>query len=345
MRASSHLPPDEHIELLPDPSNYRRFGFNRWCGARGLDPQLVLSTGVRVTSKQNIVFSYTQLDGQFVERTIADAGQKKFWATGAKGKGAVWYPTNPNKQLGLGHRTLLLTEGESDALSAVQAGCPWDVGCLGGANMWHPRLGDRWTELEFDRVIVVFDNDKAGRHGASVIQQTPNMGIPVVLHTPPGEGSDLNSWLKTDGGEFSVVAPIDWSKFEESLETIPPVTPARPEHLAGRPTRFVPTHFKSRTGEKPDLLQVWKAVARPLPHAASRRVKGGKMREAFCPIHDDGSKPSAWVGETRWGCWACGIENADVYELVAWTRGVVPVGQKLHGAAFKEAKKIAEELV
>lgn len=69
------------------------------------------------------------------------------------------------------------------------------------------------------------------------------------------------------------------------------------------------------------------------------------MREAFCPIHDDGSKPSAWVGEHRWGCWACGIENADVYELVAWTRGVVPVGQKLAGEAFKEAKKITEELL
>jgi hypothetical protein len=291
------------------------------------------------------VFRYTQLDGELVDRTIRTKDNKKLWVPGAKGKGAVWYPTNPSKQLGLGHRTLLLTEGESDALSAVQAGCPWDVGCLGGANMWHPTLAVRWNELEFDRVIVVFDNDNAGRHGASVIQKTPNMGIPVVLHTPPGEGSDLNSWLKTDRANLSVVAPISWDKFEESLETIPPLTPERPEHLAGRPTRFVATHFKSRVGEKPNLLEVWKRIARPLPHSASRRVKGGKMREAFCPIHDDGTKPSAWVGEHRWGCWACGIENADVYELVAWTRGVVPVGQKLSGEAFKEAKKITEELL
>ena len=342
MRASSHLPPEDHIELQPD--SLRQPYYEQWCKHRGLSPDLVLSTGARL-SKGNLVFRYTQLDGELVDRTIRTTDNKKLWVPGAKGKGAVWYPTNPSKQLGLGHRTLLLTEGESDALSAVQAGCPWDVGCLGGANMWHPTLAVRWDELEFDRVIVVFDNDNAGRHGASVIQKTPNMGIPVVLHTPPGEGSDLNSWLKTDRANLSVVAPISWDKFEESLETIPPLTPERPEHLAGRPTRFVATHFKSRVGEKPNLLEVWKRIARPLPHSASRRVKGGKMREAFCPIHDDGTKPSAWVGEHRWGCWACGIENADVYELVAWTRGVVPVGQKLSGEAFKEAKKITEELL
>ncbi len=341
MPASSHLPPEEHIELQPE---RRPSKFEGWCKERGLNPELVLSTGARLSSG-NIVFRYTQLNGELVDRVIRVSDNKKLWTPGAKGKGAVWYPKNPHKQLGLGHRTLLLTEGESDALSAVQAGCPWDVGSLGGANMWHFALASRWEELEFDRVIVVFDNDQAGRHGASVIQQTPNMRIPVVLHTPPGEKSDLNSWLKTDGGGYSVVGPILWDEFEESLETIPPLTPSRPEHLAGRPTRFAATHFKSRVGEKPSLLEVWKRIARPLPHAASRQVKGGKMREAFCPIHDDGTKPSAWVGEHRWGCWACGIENADVYELVAWTRGVVPVGQKLTGAAFKEAKELTEKLL
>lgn len=327
-----------------------------WCRQRGLRNQTLVEAGCWFSSSNPNTFGvdYEQLNGTPARRVFhvkqVGLGQpvktQKLWEKGSKAKGAIWYPKNKHK-VGTDH-TLLLCEGESDALSAVEAGCPFTVGCLPGASMFHYFLRDRWLERQFDRVIVCFDNDDAGRRGASTIAgdrlvEPSQNTVPVVLLTPPREGWDLNLWL-CGGGES--VTPCDWSRLEESLETVAPVEAPRPQ-FEPAPVGFALSGPRSRLrvqNEKPDLRQVWNRLCRPLPNRAGRNVKGAKLQEAFCPLHEDGDTPAAWLGANRWGCWACDVQG-DVYELVAWTQGVVPPGTKLTGESFKEAKERTKELL
>lgn len=325
---------------------------NAWCRQRGIRNETLVEAGCWFSSSNPNTFgvTYEQLNGDPARRVfhvtgtdIAEVKTQKLWDKGSKAKGAVWYPINKHR-VGTDH-TLLLCEGESDALSAIEAGCPFTVGCLPGAAMFHMKLRKIWFERQFDRVIVCFDNDEAGRRGASSIgnNEIVENTVPVTLLTPPQEGWDLNLWLK---GGTGAVSPCDWSRLEESLETVAPMEIPRPE-LHPAPVTFALAGARGRIklqNQKPDLRQAWKALCRPLPNRPGRNVKGARLQEAYCPLHEDGNTPAAWVGANRWGCWACDVQG-DVYELVAWTQGIVAPGVKLTGESFKEAKARTEELL
>lgn len=262
---------------------------------------------------------------------LALTGQPNYrlWERGSHAKGALWFPLNEHCT---DPRTVLLCEGETDALAAVQAKCPWTVAAVPGSSMSDSTLRAFARSRGWDRVIVAFDNDEAGHKGARKVAQDAG-NVPVCRLTPPN--GDLKEWLQ---GNQPRVHEADWDKIELALEDFAPLEAPRP-----LPSRITLPDFRRPllSDERPDLLTVWKQIARPLPSRPARRdAQGRQLQEAFCPFHDDGREPGAWVGETRWGCWVCGIESADVYELIAWHHNLVAVGTKVTGSAFRRAREL-----
>lgn len=301
---------------------------------------LALEAGVRYTPGPRLWFDYERYDGtvarRYIEpyREITGTGNARYWETGAKAKGAVWFPASPHQSQ---PRTVLLCEGETDALAAVQSGCPYLVACVPGAAMHDTEL-PRFFDNICDEIVCAFDNDDAGNKGAQLIREHCAQSDLDLSRFLPPSGSDLKDVLK---GDQPRVLTADWHSLSQQFGEIPVVSVVRPAPLS----MTLPTFRRPIHNDKPDLLAVWQQVARPLPKRPPRHdAKGRAIHEAYCPLHDDGKKPGAWVGEDRWGCWVCGIESADVYELVAWTRGVVAPHTKLRGQDFARAKEIARTI-
>lgn len=301
---------------------------------------LALEAGVRYTVPgPRLWFDFDHPDGATARRYIEpyreivkDAKGHRFWEVGSKAKGSLWFPVNEHETE---RHVLLLCEGETDALAAVQSKCPYVVACVPGASMTSASINTFCDRYDYDGVICAFDNDDAGNKGAQLLRGYLDTDKYELQRLLPPPGGDLKDWLK---GDQPRVQEADWDKISLSLSDLPSyVTPsAKPESIPLRSFR------RPVRGDKPDLLAVWSRICPPLPKRPARHVSEGReLHEAFCPLHDDGRNPGAWVGEDRWGCWVCGIESADVYELVAWTRGIVPTHAKLHGQDFARARDMA----
>jgi DNA primase len=88
---------------------------------------------------------------------------------------------------------LVLVEGEIDALTGRTAGLP-TVTWTGGSSSWGQEFG--WM-FAGKKVIILYDNDQAGREGARR-QRDQLIGVGAVpyLHDPlMVEGKDLNDWI------------------------------------------------------------------------------------------------------------------------------------------------------
>lgn len=303
---------------------------------------LALAAGVKYSVPgPRLWFEFEHPDGSVARRYIepyreitGDAKGARLWETGSKAKGSLWLPINEHETQ---DHVLLLCEGETDAIAAVQSHCPYSVACVPGAAMTSPAINDFCRIYGIDEVVCAFDNDDAGNKGADLLRGHLDTATYDLQRLLPPSGSDLKDWLK---GDQPRVQEADWNKISLHTTDLPSyVTPsAKPESIPLRNWRR-PIH-----GDKPDLLTVWSRICPPLPKRPARRSGERQLLEAFCPLHDDGRNPGAWVGEDRWGCWVCGIESADVYELVAWTRGVVPTHAKLRGQDFARAKELARAI-
>lgn len=300
---------------------------------------LALEAGVRYAIGPRLWFDYDHADGSTAQRyidpykEIQKLGGARLWKTGAKAKGALWFPLS---EIDTQRFTLLLCEGETDALAALQSDCPYKIAAVPGASMHSAEINDFITDYQIDRVVCAFDNDDAGNKGAALLQ-THVKELTVERLLPP-IGSDLKEWLQAGTPR---VAEADWEQIALLIDDLP--APVAPRPL---PLRIqLPTFRRPIRSDKPDLLLVWRSICPKLPNRPARTDSTGReTREAFCPLHDDGTKPGAWVGEDRWGCWVCGIESADVYELVAWTRGVVPPQYKLQGQDFARARELTRAI-
>jgi len=303
---------------------------------------LALEAGVKYSLPgPRLWFEFEHPDGTVARRYIEpyrevlkDSKGARFWETGSKAKGSLWFPTNPHETHDY---VLLLCEGETDALAAVQSRCPYSVACVPGAGMASESLNEFCRIYSYDEVLCAFDNDDAGNRGAELVRQHLDTGTYDLQRLLPPPGHDLKDWLRAGQPR---VQEADWHRIARRITDLPTYTSP-----AAKPQSMRVTSFRRPVyGEKPDLLTVWSRICRPLPHRPARVVGQRKIHDAFCPLHDDGKNPGAWVGEDRWGCWVCGIESADVYELVAWTRGVVPTHGTLRGQDFARAKEIARAI-
>lgn len=332
MQDSSHLQQDH------DTARYRRprppgDAPAVWAESRGLDYPFVLECGVHL-SGHNLVFYYESTNEKrpVATRVLNTKTGMRYWNRGDRAQGALWTPKNPYVR---DPKTALVTEGESDALTAVQARCPWVVMSAPGANMLHQSLVlSVLPSKGITRVVIAFDNDEAGRKGAQSLAPYQGAKVRQLLLHPPEDGMDLNEWLRADRGR---VGTADWEKILESIGAMPVYRPR-----ANGNVEYRPLSYEARADEKPPIERVWRAMCTwPDSHKRPRKdAKGRRVQEVYCPFHDDGRKPGAWLGEDRFGCWVCDIEG-DVYELAAWRAGIVPVGTKLRGEDFKRAKEIA----
>jgi hypothetical protein len=342
MQPSSHSQPEAVSETSLRPREQARTQqrelVRQWLAEKGLDFDLALEVGAKYVEGGELRFRYEHPDGETAWRIFYPGprpgeGGPRLWELGSRAKGALWLPKS---EYATEPTTLLLTEGETDALAAVQSQCPWRVGCYPGASMPSEALVTFCQNLRIKRIVLAFDNDDAGNKGAAKAAGYAGDYPVLRLNLPPG--GDLKDYLK---GNQPRVLVADWNRLEATLEDYaPPEVPlARPERGAYARPSFKRPYLNT----KPELLDVWRQLAPALPRRATRTdAQGRQIREAFCPFHDDGSTPGAWVGETRWGCWVCGIESADVYELIAWKHGIVTTGTQLEGRDFARAKELAE---
>ena len=77
---------------------------------------------------------------------------------------------------------LLITEGEFDCLSAIEAGFKNAVSIPSGVNSTNQWITSNWTFIEqFEEVIIWFDNDEPGIKGArEVFNRLPNSSVKIV---------------------------------------------------------------------------------------------------------------------------------------------------------------------
>jgi hypothetical protein len=311
----------------------------RWLTSKGLTWH-ALAAVTAVSRHHKILFPYTELDDHRYYNRVYDlrrweAGLPyKLWVTGARAKGALWWPRGESHK----RRTkLLVCEGETDTLAAIQHDCPWDVVCVPGTSMLDTTFPQRVGASTYDTVLLAFDSDEPGNRAALqaarlLAQEAPSTEV-LRVHLPH-DAKDLRDALQSQ-------EECSWDSLLKHATSLHLYQERRTTAPFSRPAPWI-----SAPGDwqpKPDLQTVWNRLCpptRPLRHDGH----GRPIRQAWCPLHDDGREPAAWVGHHRWGCFACGIDSADVYELVAWVKGIVPPGVKLSGHAFREAQKAAQEL-
>lgn len=309
-----------------------------------LDAAGVIHDGDRLYFGYRLPGEHTDIQTRYIDLRAWERGdQDKWWSPGSTAKGAYWPAMHAFHRVPeLEHtlpRRVLVCEGETDALAAVQhcidhpSDYPFSfIIAVPGAHTVGRELIDKLLEWGYE-IVVAFDRDEAGDAGAQKIAWHVAERAPITRLVFPNSENDLRE----------VVLSNDFYRYErEVLEQQPRIEPHKP----------IPSRHSSRSkigrnqldpDLKPDLQRVWDVLV-PRSKRLRKDGQGRALRQAWCPIHDDGEKPGAWVGEDRWGCFVCGIESADVYELVAWVRGYAQPGDSLHGDTFTKAREEARSL-
>jgi P4 family phage/plasmid primase-like protien len=109
------------------------------------------------------------------------------------------YPTWLYPEEQLKERTLILTEGELDALCSMSQGLP-AITVTGGAGTWKPEFTKRFKSKV---LYIILDCDKAGRDGAKKIARELEPVVREIrivdLDPERQDGYDLTNWFITDG--------------------------------------------------------------------------------------------------------------------------------------------------
>jgi hypothetical protein len=133
--------------------------------------------------------------------------------TNAKGHGSPprLFPVDQLREAGEGG-TVLITEGELDALIAVQHGFA-AVSGTGGAKRWDPTWAKQFAGMV---VFVSYDNDHDGRVGARKVAHALRPHAAAVAIVPPlveEEKSDITDYFQNGGTTEDLIAIL-----EECLE-------------------------------------------------------------------------------------------------------------------------------
>ena len=150
-----------------------------YCEKRSISESTLNYTGVKENGNC-IVFEYKNELGEH----LANKYRKTKKSTGVK----MWFEegTNVNTLFNMDKvnisEPLLITEGEFDCLSAIEAGFKNAVSIPSGVNSTNQWITSNWTFIEqFEEVIIWFDNDEAGIKGArEVFNRLPNSIVKIV---------------------------------------------------------------------------------------------------------------------------------------------------------------------
>lgn len=168
---------------------------------RGLDPETI--SQFRLGAVVNPEDSDEPARGKVAIPYLTQAGPVSLrFRRGPEGEGPkYWQPPKSNitifnaPELVKHQKWIVITEGEIDCITAVQAGLP-AVG-IPGVNAWKPHY---FTLFEgYERVIILADNDDKGQGEEFARRVAEEVPAPAVIKLPDGE--DVNSFYVKHGAK------------------------------------------------------------------------------------------------------------------------------------------------
>lgn len=163
------------------PTKHENYNKNilTYCEKRNISKATIDYVGVK-ENNNCVVFEYRNELGEH----LANKYRKTKKSEGPK----MWFEkgTNVNTLFNMDKINisdpLLITEGEFDCLSAIEAGFKNAVSIPSGVNSTNEWITNNWTFIEqFEEVIIWFDNDEAGIKGArEVFNRLPNSSVKIV---------------------------------------------------------------------------------------------------------------------------------------------------------------------
>lgn len=195
-------------------------GAREWLIGRGLTEQTLVEfkIGEQVRDgKTYAVFPYMR-DGELVNAKKRNVAEKRDMRQEAGAAPCLfgWHLIDPRQ------RTVAITEGEIDAMTLHQAGIPaLSVNAGAGNHQW---IESDWERLErFSEILICFDDDDAGRKGATEV--VLRLGAERCRVVRFG-AKDANQWLMdgAEGEDFDgairVAKPLDPAELVRMAETM-----------------------------------------------------------------------------------------------------------------------------
>ena len=151
-----------------------------YCNKRGMSKETLDYVGIK-EKNGNVCFEYRNELGEHI------ANKYRFTSKGAKMKMCFETDTNINSLFNMDKvditKPLLITEGEFDALAAIEAGFKNTVSIPSGVNSTNQWISTNWDFLEqFDEIIIWFDNDEPGIKGArEAFNRCSNRSVKMVM--------------------------------------------------------------------------------------------------------------------------------------------------------------------
>ncbi len=229
-----------------------------WLEARNLDPEIATRYGVEsytTRSGEAIGFSY-MLAGEHVNTKFRALGAKEFWMA-PEGMLCLWNAPTLEDHTLRRSTPLIVTEGEIDALTAIQCGFPHVVSVPNGAPASDGgEAGKRYAWLDIHgrlmdhrEIILAVDGDDAGARLRRDLEIRFGRSRCRWVQYPEG-CKDLNDALQAHGADEVVrlLTTAPWCKIDGlyRLEDLPP----EPDHevmRTGMPQ--LDPHYKIRVGE------------------------------------------------------------------------------------------------
>lgn len=228
-------------------------------GERGIDPEIFTRLGGESCNKlgaDTIMIPYYR-DGQVVGRKYRTIGGDKQFSQ-EPGSAQILYNIDCLNDQSLADQPVIVTEGEIDCWSAIQAGYPRTVSVPGGAPA--TAVGDR-ASVKYDflaaltalpekqTIIIAVDSDDAG--AALLSDLTLRLGAARCKWLRyPKECKDLNDALRRYGvrGVVESINRAEWCDISDlcDIDEIPPVSEAL-AYDSGFPG--LAGHYKLRLGD------------------------------------------------------------------------------------------------
>lgn len=183
---------------------------------------------------------------------IRTLDKKGFYSQGEISKAGLF---GRNKFAASSNKTVTITEGELDALSLYQVLRSPVVSVHSAASAGTDVSLDRSWVNSFDKIVLAFDADEAGREAASKVAKLFDYNKVFVVRFPGGTRKDANDYLRS--GERDELATL-WTNAKKFLpDTIVSSFPEFEKIIREKPKGGVPYPFPTlnfmtygiRTGE------------------------------------------------------------------------------------------------
>jgi len=222
-----------------------------WMEQRGVDPEIASRLGV-AASDGEIVFPFLR-DGQVVNHKYRKIATKDF-RQDKGGEQCLWNQDVLLDQSLTGH-PVVITEGEVDAITAIQAGWPCAVSVPGGASLT-PQGEDHYHYIQAVRplladrtIILATDDDEPGRMLHNDLLRILGRARVKWVRYPDGT-KDLNDVLQWygQGGVTEALTGAQWVEVKGvyKMSDLPPL-PSPKALTTG--LRCLDPHFKVRRGD------------------------------------------------------------------------------------------------